>query len=303
MTKTAPGRSFVPHLVALALILLAATAQFWPDSGAVRGDGTLLVLMPELDVRRQDAMTAMAEYLGTHSRLELHAEVVGSLEEFSAGVADALVILCPDGVAIPLPSAAWQPLAVGRRRVPWNLRPTSVLVTRLPDEAGEVPWLSQPERTVFGDSLSLVCLAPLCVDGTLIRPATVSWGSDPFDHRGVLEAARHGAFDHAVVRQWDAECALASGRLDPEIWRIRRLSEPMPDVVLMASRRLPQAVRLDLQEALTVLGRRSEQGAAEERRLEAQLGLVGLEGFNLLLSPDFDRVRHRYGPCWPLKSN
>lgn len=285
---------------AVALLLLAAAAVLWPHPAAVRGDGTLLVLLPEADARRTAALAALATYLGVHGRLDLQACAVADREAFAAELTGALVILCPDGVAVPLPSAAWQPLAVGRRRVPWNLRPTSVLVTRRPDGAGQTPWLDDAPRTVFGDSLSLVCLAPLCAEGGPVRfPVGVSFGTDPYDHRGVLEAARHGAYDHAVVRQWDAECAFAAGRLDPRVWHQRRLSEPLPDVVLLASRRLSQGVRLDLQEALTVLGRRNEERADDERRLEAQLGLLGLEGFNLLLGPDFDRVRHRYGACWP----
>jgi hypothetical protein len=260
----------------------------------------LLVLLPEADPRRIDALEALTAHLGASSRVDLDLHVVADEAAFVAALDEALVLFCPDGVALPLPSAAWQPLATGRRRVPWNLRPSSVLVTRRPERAGEAPWSTDPGRTVFGDSLSLVCLAPLCQGGEArIRPEGVSWGGDPFDHRGVLEAARHGAYDHAVVRQWDAERAFAAGRLDPSVWRVRSLSGPLPDLVLMASRRLPQAARLDLQEALTVLGRRSETGAAREERLCARLAVMGLEGFNLLLGPDFDHVRRRYGGCWP----
>ena len=57
-----------------------------------------------------------------------------------------------------------------------------------------------------------------------------------------------------------ADLAFAAGRLDPAVWQVRRLSEPMPDVVVLVSRRLAQGVRLDLQEALSVLGRRREEG-------------------------------------------
>jgi hypothetical protein len=291
---------WLTRLGALALVLLAAAALFWPRQSAVRGDGSLLVLLPEADARRHDALAALAAHLGASGRLDLHVQTVPDRAGLDAALGDALVIVCPDGAALSLPSAAWQPLAVGRRRVPWNLRPTSVLVSRLPDLAGAAPWRTDPRRTVLGDSLSLVCLAPLCPDGEAgPLPAGVGWGRDPYDHRGVLEAARHGAYDHAVVRQWDADLAFAAGRLDPAVWQVRRLSEPMPDVVVLVSRRLAQGVRLDLQEALSVLGRRREEGSATERRLETQLGLIGLEGFNLLLGPDFDRIRQRYGRCWP----
>jgi hypothetical protein len=281
-------------------MLLAAAALFWPASPSLRGDGALLVLMPEPDPRRREALDSLAQYLGRSGRLELRVELVGDRAAFREALGDALLLVCPDGVALPLPSASWQPLAVGRRRMPWNLRPAPVLVTRRPDAAGATPWFSDPGRTVFGDSLSLVCLAPLCDrERGLVLPRGVSWGQDPYDHEGVLEAARHGAYDHAVVRQWDAERALAAGRLDPAVWQVRPLAEPVPDVVILASRRLAQGVRLDLQEALTVLGRRTEGNGASEGKLSAQLMLMGLEGFNLLLGPDFDAARRRYGGCWP----
>jgi hypothetical protein len=127
----------------------------------------------------------------------------------------------------------------------------------------------------------------------------VAWGNDPYDHRDVLAAARHGAYDHAVVRQWDAEAALSSGRLDPRRWRVRRLGDPVPDIVVLASRSLSRAARIDLQESLSTLGRDASGKGAGGIDLDGRLAALGFEGFNLLLGPDFDRLRRRYSPCWP----
>lgn len=297
-----PARSLLPQLVALALLLITAAALFWPQQPDRRGDGALLVLMPEPDPLRRDALGELAAYLEVQARIDLHVVLAADRAALIARLPDALVVLCPDAVALTLPSSSWQPLVVGRRRVPWNLRPTSVLVSRRGVAFQARPWLTAPGRTVFGDSLSLVCLAPLCLDddsdlGGL--PAGVAWGTDPFDHRGVLAAAQYGAFDHAVVRQWDADLALATGRLDPQQWLVRQIGDPVPDVVALASRKMSRGVRLDLQEALSILGRRAAGETVAAGRLEARLGALGFEGFNLLLGPDFERLRRRYGSCWP----
>lgn len=296
------SRPILAQLVALALLLLTAAAVFWPDQPDRRGDGTLLVIMPRSSPARLDALAELATYLGTQARLDLRLEVVGDRAAFEAGLTEAIVVLGPDAVGLALPAAVWQPLVVGRRRVPWNLRPTSVLVSRIDQSAGAEPWSTAPSRTVFGDSLSLVCLAPLAGGASaapVALPSGVAWGDDPYDHAGVLAAAHHGAFDHAVVRQWDADAALTSGRLDPESWRVRRLGDPVPDVMVLASRRLSRGVRLDLQEALSVLGRRAAGVSLPQARLEAHLGALGFEGFNLLLGPDIEGLRRRYGNCWP----
>jgi len=289
-------------MVALALLLLTAAALFWPQHLDRRSDGALLVLMPEADPLRRDALGELAAYLEVQARIDLHVVLVADRAALIAGLPEALVVLCPDAVALTLPAAAWQPLVAGRRRVPWNLRPTSVLVSRLGVAPQVQPWLTTPGRTVFGDSLSLVCLAPLCLnDDTHLSglPAGVAWGTDPFDHRGVLAAAQYGAFDHAVVRQWDADLALATGRLNPQQWLVRQIGDPVPDMVALASRELTRGVRLDLQEALSILGRRAAGETDAADRLEARLGALGFEGFNLLLGPDFERLRRRYGSCWP----
>ncbi len=286
------------QLVTVALLALTAGALFWPAQPRWRGDGAMLVLLPAQDARRVEALKGLAHHLGAAARLDLRVQVAADPAELRREMGDARVLICPDAVAMSLPASAWQPAAAGRRQVPWNLRPASVLVRRTDAPPADAPWRSAPLRTVVGDSLSLVCRAPLWEYGHFEPAATLSWGTDPFDHAGVLEAARLGRFDYAVVRQWDAEAALASGRLDAREWQVRPLSDPVPDVVVMVSRQLPAAARVDLQEALVMLGRRDD-GGGEAAAVSAGLGLLGLAGFNAVLGPDWDGLRRRYGPCWP----
>ena len=288
-----------PWLVTVLLLVLALAALLIPEDPLLSEDGTLLVLLPEPDLRRQDALAELAAYLGRQAHLDLRLQIVTERSAFAAALPGALVVLCPDAVGLGLPMAQWQAVAAGRRRAPWNLRPVSVLVSRRGAATSDAPWRTHPTRTVFGDSLSLACLVPLCTERGLQQPPGVSWGSDPYDHRAVLEACRHGAFDHAVVRQWDAEAALAAGGLDPAVWSLRRLSDPVPDLVVLVARQLPGAVRLDLQEALAMLGRDLADEVCENRLVRAQLGHFGLDGFNLLLGPDFEHLRRLHGRCWP----
>ncbi len=282
------------------LVALALAAWLVPEEPRAREDGLLAVLLPVADPRRHDAIVDLADYLGSQARLDLRVAVAADPRTLASMLDEALVIFCTDAVALGLPAEDWQALAVGRRRVPWNLRPVSVLVSRLGAEGGDEPWLRHPGRTVFGDSLTLASLAPLCREGQASRlPAGVGWGRDPYDHRAVLAAAAHGAYDHAVVRQWDAEAALAAGDLPAGQWGLQRLSEPLPDVVVLAARRLPGTVRLELQEALTLLGRDEADVAPAGRLARVQLGAFGLDGFNLMLGPDFERVRRQHRRCWP----
>ncbi|MBD3222707.1 hypothetical protein GF314_15850 [bacterium] len=289
----------LPMLVALALILLAAAALFWPTASARRDQGNLLVLLPRADARRVEALDRLTRTLVEAATVDLALAVVTTPTAFDEHLDRALVAVVPDGLALGLDPESWQPLAAGRRRVPWNLRPAATLVSRASVPAADRPWLSTPGRTVFGDSLSLVCRAAWCDGDGAARPDGVGWGSDPYDHRPVLVALRHGAYDHAVVRQWDAEAAVAEGCLPPDRWRLTTLSDPVPDVVVLASRRLPTGVRLELQQALTVVGRQLDRRRDGDPALVAGLGLLGLDGFNLLLTPEFDRLRRQYEPCWP----
>jgi hypothetical protein len=285
---------------ALLIVLLAAASQWWPRPEADLGDGTLLAYLPVADVRREDAIAALGQYVGDTIDRTLVPRIARDREEFRAGLDDALVVIAPDGAALALPTAAWQPVVAARRHVPWNLRPSGMLLSRRDVAATEAPWRTAPRRTAIADSLSLVCLAPLCADGSGHQlPRDVAWGDDPLDHAAVLVAAAHGAYDHVVAREWDVEAAVAAGRLDPARWTTRKVSGPMPDVVVLASRRLPAASRLALQQALSTLGRSADGEDARCARLEVHLGQLGLDGFNLLLGPDFDRLRRQFGPCWP----
>ncbi len=294
------GPAFALLLVLALLLLLTAAALWWPRAGSGDSDGTLLVLSPAADPRREEALAALARYVGDAAGQRLRLEVARDRAAFAAGLSSAAFVLTPDAVAVTLPAAAWQPLAAGRRRVPWNLRPSAVLISRVDAAGGDRPWQTAPDRTAVGDSLSLVCLAPLCADGRDGGlPAGVTWGDDPYDHRALFLAARHGAFDHVLGRQWDLEALLAAGRLDGDRWRVRTVSDPVPDLVIMVNRRVPMPSRLAVQQALSVLGRQEQPAFAGAAILAVQLGRLGLDGFNALLGPDFDRLRRRFGPCWP----
>jgi hypothetical protein len=284
--------------VALCLLGLTAASILVPLPSTWRGDGTLLVLLPCSDPRRQEALLELSSYLGRKTRLDIHLQVASDRTAFDTMLPRAILTLSPDAVALGLAPDEWLAMAHGRRQAPWNHRPVSVLVTRGDPAVNDQPWLDEPERTVFGDSLSLVCLVPLCREARLEPlPEGVGWGADPYDHRAVLVAAAHGAYDHAVVRQWDALAALSAGWLDPARWRLHKLSGPVPDIVLCASRTLPGAVRLDLQEALAMLGRSDADLTPDDRLVQVQLGQLGLDGFNLLLGPDVDRLRRQYDGC------
>jgi hypothetical protein len=287
-------------VVGALLLVLAGAARWWPDEPFARPGGTLLVLLPEPDLRREEALHGLAGHLGTAAGVDLHLAIARDLAGLREQAADALLVMGPDAAVLSLDPAAWYPLVSGRRRAPWNLRPVPVVVSRRSAAEAAQPWRTAPRRTVVGDSLSLVCRALLGPDGlAAAREAGVSWGRDPYDHRPVLWALEMGAFDHAVVRQWDAEAMVAAGHLDPEHWRVRAASDPVPDVLVVASRRLPTARRVPLQQALSLLGRSHDVADPDSRAVTAGLGLLGLDGFNLLATPDLDQVRRRHAGCWP----
>jgi len=291
----------LPFIVPVLLLVLAAGARWWPVEHGPRDGGSFLVCLPQADARREAALDQLATYVGKAVGLNLQLRVARDAESFAAEIDEAMLIMCPDGMAMNLPTEAWQPLAAGRRRAPWNLRPRSVLVSRSAADTTTTPWRLNPQRTVFGDSLSLVCLGPVLLDGHEERPDGVAWGGDPYDHRSVLSALAHGAYDYAVVRQFDAEAALEAGVLDRHNWRVRRVGTPVPDVLVMVSRRLTSATCRDLQLTLSVLGRELDGPADRSAGVVAGLGLMGLDGFNFMpmLGNDVDRARRRYGAGWP----
>jgi hypothetical protein len=244
-------------LAGVAVVLLAALSAFWPRGGGARDAGTFLVLDPSLGARQRQVYQPLADYCGEVLGRNLQATVVARTSEFLAAAPLATLMLCPDAVAMRTRGAA--ALAVGRRRAPQNLRPMSVLVSRAGAASDPRPWLVAPSRTVFGDSLSLVCLVPLCARRSGASwPEGVSFGRDPYDHGAVLEALRLGAFDYAVVRQWAAEAFVAGGGSDAAAWQVVPLTEPLPDIVLLVDARLPGQLRLTLGEAVVTLGRRND---------------------------------------------
>lgn len=288
-------------LAGVTVVLLAVFSATWPRGEGARGEGLFLVLDPTPEARASQVYQPLAAYCGEVIKRELQVKVVGRSDEFLALAAEATVMLCPD--AVGLRAQGVTTLAVGRRRAPRNLRPTSVLVSRVGAAGESRPWLVVPSRTVFGDSLSLVCLAPLCQEGTGVRfPGGASFGSDPYDHGAVLEALRLGAFDHAVVRQWAAEVFLASSGVEAGGWQVMPLTEPMPDIVLLADGRLSRQQLLTLGEAVVTLGRQSEATPANGLVAQAALAGLGLDGFSVLLDPDFAALRGRYGACWPSRA-
>jgi hypothetical protein len=286
-------------LAGVAVVVLAVLAVVWPRGDGVREAGTFLVLDPAPGARPRQVYQPLARYCGEVLGRDLRVKVVAHTSEFLALVPRATVMLCPDAVAMRTRGTAV--LAVGQRRAPQNLRPTSVLVSRAGAGSEAPPWLIAPSRTVFGDSLSLVCLAPLCAGeaGAVVLPSGVSFGGDPYDHGGVLEALRLGVFDHAVVRQWAAEAFLAGSGVDADEWQMVPLTEPMPDIVLLADSRLSGQQRLTLGEAVVTLGRRNDVTPASGLVAQAALAGLGLDGFSFLLDGDFEVLRGRYGACWP----
>jgi hypothetical protein len=286
-------------IAGVAVVVLAVLAVVWPSGDGGRDVGTFLVLDSAAGTRPRQVYQPLARFCGDVLGRELRVNVVARSSEFLAAAPRATVMLCPDAVAIRLRTAAV--LAVGQRRAPQNLRPRSVLVSRQDAGSDPRPWLTAPSRTVFGDSLSLVCLAPLCADraNAVILPVGVSFGRDPYDHGAVLEAMRLGAFDFAVVRQWAAEAFLAGGGVDARQWHVAPLTEPLPDIVLLADRGLSGQQRLTLGEAVVTLGRHNDATATSGLVAQAALAGLGLDGFSFLLDPDFEALRGRYGACWP----
>lgn len=291
----------IPLVVGALLLILAGAARWWPTDSIPRPGGTFLVLLPEPDARREEALGRLVAYLGSAAGVDLRLGVARDLAALDEQASSAMLVMGPDAALLSLDAEAWHPLVSGRRRAPWNLRPVPVVVSRR--AAGEElqPWRTSPQRTVIGDSLSLVCRTLLGADGlAAARSSGVTWGTDPYDHRPVLLALEQGAFDHAVVRQWDAAALVEAGHLLADRWSIRAMKEPVPDILILASRHLPAARKIALQQGLSLLGRELGATAPESRAVIAGLGLLGFDGFNLLAAPDLDQVRRRHAGCWPV---
>lgn len=305
--KSNPGRGRLLTLGAAALVLaLALGALIWPGGDGLHGQGVFLVFDSSGRVERTDEVfEPLALFLEDVIGRPLDIVVVGTREDFDAQIGrGADLALGPDGLAVGLDPERYPPLVVGRRAAPRNLRPRGVLVYR--KSAGTIPepWTVRPDRTVFGDSLSLAATGAWRRIGSAGAAAPASmgactWGPDTYDHSPVLHATRLGSFDYAVVRQWDADRFFKGGLLLPVEWGVEPLTVPVPDVVLATGPGVDRATRLELADRLSALGRRSEGESPLERRLRGALSRLGLVGFNVLVDPDFDLVRRNFAADWP----
>jgi hypothetical protein len=309
-----PPRSFSPPLFAGGrleggfVVLLALAALIWPLRSHQHHEGRFLVVDPLGPARAERVFGPFVRLLSEELQHPLQMEVVANLPEWTArdGMA-ADLILCPDGAALAVPVERYTVLAVGRRHAPLNLRPRSVLVWRRDAGYVDAPWECRPLRTIMGDSLSLAGSGVLrSVAAGADRSAHhargrwLAYGPDPYDHGPALHAARLGCFDYAVVRQHAAEQFMTQGWLDPRRWGIRELTDPLPDIVVLVSREWSAGDRVRAGEILVSLGRTVE----DSQQLGQSAGLAGLEdigldGFNLLLEPDFERIRRQFHHDWP----
>ena len=195
-------------------------------------------------------------------------------------------------------------MAVGRRAAPRNLRPRGVLVYRKSAGLVKAPWLSRPEATVCGDSLSLTATGMWRRQGgnaapELAEPHSCAWGPDPYDHAPTLHAARLGGFDYALVRQWDADRFFADGLLSHLEWGIELMTVPVPDIVIFVSRSVTGKTRLAVGEGLVALGRSPGDQPPAVREVRRAISRLNLAGFNPLVDPDFEFVRRNFAGYWP----
>jgi hypothetical protein len=289
------------------VIALAIAAMFWPGGRKGQDHSVLLVFDSSGEVaRRSGVFETCKDFLGKVTGRYLVLDVVGDEEAFAGRVAaGASFVLCPDGLSLALDPGEFAPVAVGRRSAPRNLRPRGVLVYRKSAGLIEEPWAQKPSQTVIGDSLSLAATGAWRQEGQNRRsPATgCAWGPDPYDHGPVLHAARLGAFDYALVRQWDADRFFSGGLLSPVEWGVEIMTDPVPDIVLFASRDLPAESRLAVGEAAAALGRGQGSETPEAQAFRRGLENLHLSGFNLLIEPDFELVRGNFTAGWPPAAN
>lgn len=278
----------------LLVIVLAVAALLWPRSDEQAGATSLVVFDPTGDETRLAAVYApLADVLAEATGLPVAVRRVGTVAEVRAlaGAGD-VYLFGPDGLALRLAPVDYVPVVAARRPPPRNLRPRGVLLRRRGAAATDAPWRTHPARTVLGDSVSLVTTGAWLMDSAVPRPAPgVAVGPDPLDHAPALHALRLGAYDYALVRQWDADRFFVQGLLEPAEWTVTEATPPVPDTVLMAPRRLAPGRRLALGENLGRVGREDGEEAAAAAALARGLDKLRLAGFNLLVEPDFERVR------------
>lgn len=299
-------------LAALLIVLLAIGAVIWPRGGGQGGTALLLVYDTSGQAQRLESIyRPLADYLAEITGRELDLALTAQVDDFLRQAHNgAEFLLCPDGLGLELDSEAFAPLVIARRSVPYNLRPRSVMVYRKSRGYVAAPWREHPRRTVFGDSVSLVATAGLRRPDSVRAGETpyssyqtilpiCAWGPDPYDHAPVLHAARLGAYDFAIVRQWDADRFFQEGLLSPLEWGREVMSSPVPDIVLLCRAQWPPAVRLKIRQALASLGRSDQFLGTSADRLMAGLDRLHLAGFNLLLEPELESVRGKFAHDWP----
>lgn len=300
-----PGRarwSGSTALAGAAVVLLAASALWWPPRGSAPVEGLFLVIDPLAAVRGDQLYAPLSAWLADGLGRPLRLLVARRAADVPARAwQDVGLVLCPDGVALGLRPADFTPVAAARRQAPQNLRPRSVLVYRLAAGFVPAPWITAPVRTLLGDSLSLAGCGAACRlgerpwRGRSAREQAPRVGADPYDHGPVLQSLVLGCFDYALVREWTARRWSEAGLLDPATWGMTPVSAPLPDVVVMVSRRWPAADRVRAGERLVSVGRRQEAGtSAPEVSALSVLGRLGLAGFNPLLEPDFELTRRQF---------
>lgn len=295
-------------LASLLILLLAVAALLVPRSLPRRGGGVFLVIDPMGAARGRDAYTALVRWVAQKSGYALRLEVVSTLGEFATrDWSEVDLVLGPDGVALALPVDSFVSLAAGRRLPPYNRRPRAALVYRHGEDPPREPWYSAPDRTIFGDSLSLCGYGVLCRQGLPLTGGATgerwrgrwAFGPDPYDHAPALHALRLGCFDYAVVRDLAVQRLRDGGLLSSQQFGVRELSASLPDVVLMVSRRWSVAARVRLGENLLVLGRSKDDDAETGAAVRRGLAALNLDGFSLLLAGDFEQVRREFHRCWP----
>ncbi len=287
---------------AFLVLILALGSVFFPHSGQYEMHEILLVYdTPGVNAGRDVFFRSLAQTLEKISGHPMKLVVAESRGEFlRLAVAGVDFILSPDGLALELEPTQYSQMASGRRKAPSNLRPQGVMVYRKSAGCVERPWESHPRRTVFGDSLSLVCMGGI---GSGLRAEGCSFGPDPYDHGSVLHALRLGAFDFALVRQWDADDFFSSGLLDSAVWGLKKRTVPVPDIVVMASQEIPLVDRLQWADTLALTGRSGQPASESTEMMVHNLDKLGLVGFNILLEPDFEMVRRIFARHWPVATD